>query len=71
MKFLAGKDFCENFLSLNLWIDRVRIALCNIIDHFTVLCSVTRPLNNSEAGGYLALIQILLLLLCKSYCNAN
>ena len=25
------------------------------IDHFTVLCSFTRPLNKSEAGVHLAL----------------
>ena len=27
------------------------------IDHFTVVCSVTWPLNGSEAGGDLVLIQ--------------
>ena len=27
------------------------------IDHFTVICSVTWPLNGSEAGGDLALIK--------------
>ena len=32
-----------------------------IIDHFTVVCSVTWPLNDSEAGGDLALIQTSLL----------
>ena len=31
------------------------------IDHFTVLCSVTWPLNDSETGGDLALIQTSLL----------
>ena len=42
------------------------------IDHFTVLCSVTRPLNKREAGVDLALIQTSLLFLCKSCCcNAN
>ena len=41
------------------------------IDHFTVLCSVTWPLNGSEAGGDLVLIQTSLLLLCKSSSNAN
>ena len=35
------------------------------IDHFTVVCSVTCPLNGSEAGGDLALIQTSLLLSCK------
>ena len=43
-----------------------------LIDHFTVLCSVTRPLNESEAGVDLALIHTSLLFLCKSCCcNAN
>ena len=32
------------------------------IDHFTVVCSVTWPLNGSEAGGDLVLIQTSLLL---------
>ena len=32
------------------------------IDHFTVVCSVTWPLNGSEAGGELVLIQTSLLL---------
>ena len=36
------------------------------IDHFTVVSSVTRPLNDNEAGGDLALIQTSLLLSCKS-----
>ena len=36
------------------------------IHHFTVVCSVTWPLNGSEAGGDLVLIQTSLLLLCKS-----
>ena len=33
--------------------------------HFTVVCSVTWPLNGSEAGGDLVLIQTSQLLLCK------
>ena len=42
------------------------------IDHFTVVCSVTWPLNDIEARGDLVLIQTSLLLLCKSSCsNAN
>ena len=42
------------------------------IDHFTVVCSVTRPLDGSEAGVDLVLIQTSLLLLCKASCsNAN
>ena len=34
--------------------------------HFTVVSSVTWPLNGSEAGGDLVLIQTALFLLCKS-----
>ena len=48
------------------------VSNSTLIDHFTVLCSVTWPLNSSEAGGDLVLIQTSLLLLCKSSCsNAN
>jgi len=39
------------------------------IDHFTVVCSVTWPLNGSEAAGGLVLIKTSLLLLCKSSCS--
>ena len=39
------------------------------INHFTVVCSVTWPLNGSEAGDDLVLIQTSLLLLCKSSCS--
>ena len=45
-----------------------RLALrkrLKVIDHFTVVCSVTWPLNGSEAGDDLALIQTSLLLSCK------
>ena len=41
------------------------------IDHFTVLCSVARPWNESEAGVDLVVIQTSLLFLWKSCCNAN
>ena len=34
------------------------------IDHFTVVCLVTWPLNESEAGVDLALIETSLLFLC-------
>ena len=44
----------------------------NSIDHFTVVRSVIWPLNGSEAGDDLVLIQTSLFLLCKSSCyNAN
>ena len=45
------------------------LSLTAIIDHFTVVCSVSWPLNGSEAGGELALIQTSLLLFCKSSCS--
>ena len=35
------------------------------IDHLTVACSVTRPLNDSEAEGDLALIETSLVFSCK------
>ena len=38
-----------------------------VIDHFTVMSSVTLPLNGSEAGVDFVLIQNSLLLSCK--CN--
>ena len=36
-----------------------------IIDHFTVACSVTWPLNGSKATGDLALIETSLVFSCK------
>ena len=38
---------------------------CHSIDHFTVVCLVTWPLNESEAGVDLVLIETLLLFICK------
>ena len=47
-------------------------SMTSSFDHFTVVCSVTWPLNSSEAVGDLLLIQTSLLLLYKSGCyNAN
>ena len=43
--------------------------ICMTIDHFTVVGLVTWPLNGSEAGVDLVLIQTSLLLLCKSSCS--
>ena len=48
-RITAIKD--PSFLSLSYLGSRVQI------DHFTVLCSVTWPLNKSEAGVDFALIQ--------------
>jgi len=42
------------------------------INHFTVVCSVTWPLDGIEAGVDLVLIEISLILLCKtSFSDAN
>ena len=35
-----------------------------LIDHFTVACLVAWPLNESEAGGDIVLIETFLLFLC-------
>ena len=44
----------------------------HLIGHFTVVCSVTSPMNGFEAAGDLVLIQTSLLLSCKlRCCNAN
>ena len=37
-----------------------------LIDHFTVVCPVSWPLNGSQAGGDFVLIQTSLRLSCKS-----
>ena len=49
------------------------LLVTSTIYHFMVVCSVTWPLNASEAGGDLVLIQTSLLLFCKSsyYSKAN
>ena len=39
------------------------------IDHITFFYSMTWPLNGSEAGGDLVLIQTSLILLCESSCS--
>ena len=39
------------------------------IDHFTVVCLVTWPLDGSEARVDLVLIETSLLLLCKTSCS--
>ena len=46
-------------------IDSMLPCVWSVIDHFTVVCSVTWPLHGSEAGGDLALIQTSRHLSCK------
>ena len=46
----------------------MRKSMCvkvHTIDHLTVVCLVAWPLNESEAGGDLVLIETSLLFLCK------
>ena len=52
------------------FINRFKACYFLTTDHFTVVCSVTWPLNGSETGGDLLLIQTSLLLLCKSSCSS-
>ena len=47
----------------------VHCQVSSTIDHFTAVCSVTWPLNGSEAGDDLILIQASLLLLSTSSCS--
>ena len=57
---------------INGYAKKIFMVMMNIftaIDHFTVVGLVTWPLNDSEAGGDLVLIQTSLLLLCKSSCS--
>ena len=54
-------------------IDYQELIQCeHVLNHFTVVCSVTWHLNGSEVVGDLVLIKTSLFLLCKSSCsNAN
>ena len=66
-----GDDGEEGYNALGI-LATIHLLRQKSIDHFTVVCSVTFPLNGSEAGGDFVLIQTSLLLLCKSSCyNAN
>ena len=46
-------------------IDPIYSAVRVLIDHFTVSCLVAWPLNESEAGVDLVLIETSLLFICK------
>ena len=48
-----------------IWMGTDKIKRCALIDHFTVVCLVAWPLNESEAGVDLVLIETLLLFICK------
>ena len=42
----------------------MNVFIAFIIDHFTAACLVAWPLNESEAGGDIVLIETFLLFLC-------
>ena len=54
-----------------LYMHKPQLEVTNRIDHFTVVCSVTWPLDGSEARVDFVLIQTSLLLLCKTSSDAN
>jgi len=62
-----GKSTQNGSLKLNSGYIKNHARL--VIDHFTVVCSVTWPLYGSEARVDLVLIQTSLLLLCKTSCS--
>ena len=62
---LNAKKECFSPGTYNGCIFSSRILLLAPIDHFTVACSVTWPLNGREAGGDLALIQTSVHFSCK------
>ena len=57
----------RKYLSLTLKGKEGKImhSMLSEIDHFTVVCLVTWPVNESEAGVDLALIETSQLFLCK------
>ena len=50
----------------NFYLGYILPAVNTVIDHFTLVCLVTWPLNGSEAGGDLVLIKTSLVVLCNS-----
>ena len=48
-----------------LLVFKLKSNLYSRINHFTVVCLVAWPLNESEAGGDLVLIETSLLFICK------
>ena len=57
---MGGLNFSEGYSRCNVLCGLVT----TLITHFTVVCLVTWPLSESEAGGDLALIQTFLPFVC-------
>ena len=72
---LISHCICINKTGLYIFLFYTAVArrtLLRSLDHFTVFCIETRPLNSSAAGDDLLLTQTSPFLLCKSICfNAN
>ena len=63
------EDGSQTFVSIKKVIQDQLLAFRTLIDHFTVVCLVTWPVDGSEARVDLVLIQTSLLLLCKTSCS--
>ena len=61
----VGKPVSWSFLRSANHLVSLSPVLDQSIAHFTVSCLVTRPLNESEAGGDLVLIETSLLFSCS------
>ena len=59
------KGTCKGLLASAIQSMYDPAALQDKIDLFAIVCLVTWPLNESEAGGDLVMIETSLLLLCK------
>ena len=66
---IMSKDEYSSIFLCKMVAAKIFDGLSLIIDHFTVGGLVTWPLNDSEAGVDLVLIQTSLLFLCKSSCS--
>ena len=70
-KFDTREKNCAKFNTISYYKTTPDLVVWSI-GHFTVVYSVTRPMNGSEAAGDLVSIQTPLFLSCKSCsCDAN
>ena len=47
------------------------LSVVRVIGHFAVVCSVSWPLNRSEVGGHLCMLQLFLITCKWWYSHAN
>ena len=62
--FTLGMCVMERTIVATIQMSSIAVCWPSTIDHFTVPCLVAWPLNESEAGGDLVLIETLLLFSC-------